>query len=116
MKRKWVVLAVGLLLAAAAAAGALASARDTPGVTNDTILLGGTAPLTGEASAAAGVAKGADAYFQYVDAHGGVNGRKITYRYVDDAYDPNQTVQAVRGLVQQDGVFAIFNTLGTNDN
>src|SRR3954468_15990994 len=116
MKRKSTLLAAAALAAAAAAAGALAFARDTPGVTSDTILIGGTAPLTGEASAAAGVAKGADAYFAYVNAHGGVNGRKIQYRYLDDAYDPAKTVQAVRQLVQQDQVFAIFNTLGTNTN
>src|SRR5580765_2894460 len=115
MKRTWILLAA-LAVAAAAAAGAIASASDTPGVTSDTILLGGTAPLSGEASAAAGVAKGADAYFQYVNAHGGVNGRKIKYTYLDDAYDPAKTVQAVRQLVQQDQVFAIFNTLGTNGN
>jgi branched-chain amino acid transport system substrate-binding protein len=115
MKRKWVLVA-GLVAATAVAAGALASAADTPGVTDGTILLGGTAPLSGEASAAAGVAKGAEAYFNYVNAHGGVLGRTIQYRYVDDAYDPTQTVQAVRGLVQHDNVFAIFNTLGTNSN
>src|SRR5438270_7051571 len=115
MKRQWIVLA-GLAAAAALAAGALAASFDTPGVSSDTIVLGGTAPLTGEASAAAGVAKGADAYFAYVNAHGGVNGRKIEYKYLDDAYDPAKTVQAVRELVQQDNVFAIFNTLGTNGN
>src|SRR5437867_10403514 len=115
MSRKLHVAAAALV-AAVAATGAGAARQGTPGVTSDTILLGGTAPLTGEASAAAGVAKGADAYFAYVNAHGGVNGRKIEYKYLDDAYDPTKTVQAVRELVQQDNVFAIFNTLGTNGN
>src|SRR5438105_1496904 len=114
MRRKAIFLAA--IAAVATAAGAFASALDTPGVSDSTILLGGTAPLSGEASAAAGVAKGAEAYFNYVNAHGGVVGRKVQYKYVDDAYDPAQTVQAVRGLVQQDNVFAIFNTLGTNNN
>ena len=45
------------------------------------------------------MAKGADAYFKYVNAHGGVNGRKIKYDYVDDAYDPSQTIQKTRELV-----------------
>ena len=44
------------------------------------------------------------------------NGRKITYKYVDDAYNPAQTVQATRKLVEQDKVFAIFNALGTEHN
>ena len=46
----------------------------------------------------------------------GVNGRKITYKFIDDGYDPSKTVQAVRQLVQQDQVFALFQTLGTNNN
>src|ERR671932_174923 len=116
MKRRWIFLAAGLLAAAAAAAGAFASARETPGVTDDTILLGGTAPLSGEASAAAGVAKGADAYFKWANAHGGVHGRKVVYKVLDDAYDPARTVPATRELVQQDQVFAMFNVIGTNPN
>jgi branched-chain amino acid transport system substrate-binding protein len=62
------------------------------------------------------VARGADAYFKYVNARGGVFGRKITYKYVDDGYEPQRTFLAVRQLVQQDGVFAIFNSLGTSNN
>ena len=59
---------------------------------------------------------GAKAYFDYVNANGGVFGRKIEYRYLDDAYDPSRTVQNVRKLVQQDSVFAIFNLVGTEQN
>ena len=77
-----------------------------PGCDAHSILLGGTSPLSGPASAYASVARGADAYFKYVNARGGVNGRKITYKYVDDAYNPAQTVQATRQLVEQDEVFA----------
>jgi branched-chain amino acid transport system substrate-binding protein len=51
-----------------------------------------------------------------VNAKGGVFGRKITYKYVDDGYEPQRTFLAVRQLVQQDGVFAIFNSLGTSNN
>jgi branched-chain amino acid transport system substrate-binding protein len=109
-----VAVAAVVLLAAASAAGARPVA--TPGVTSNSILVGGTIPLTGEAAAAAGVARGADAYFKYVNAKGGVFGRKITYRYLDDGYEPQRTFLAVRQLVQQDGVFAIFNSLGTSNN
>jgi branched-chain amino acid transport system substrate-binding protein len=109
-------LLLALAVAAVAAASALAGARQTPGVSDTEIKIGGTAPLSGEASSAQAVAKGADAYLKYVNARGGVNGRKITYTYLDDGYDPARTVQAVRQLVQQDGVFAVFNALGTNNN
>jgi branched-chain amino acid transport system substrate-binding protein len=47
---------------------------------------------------------------------GGVNGRRITYRFYDDAYNPAQTVQLTRKLVEQDEVFAVFNTVGTANN
>ena len=100
----------------AAVPGALARTGSDPGITPTSILLGGTAPLTGSASAFSSVARGADAYFKYVDARGGVNGRKIEYRYVDDAYNPALTVQATRQLVEQDKVFAIFNSVGTEHN
>ena len=98
----------------ALAGGASGATRTDPGVTPTSVLLGGTAALSGAESAYyAPVAKGAQAYFAYVNAHGGVNGRQIDYKVVDDAYDPAQTVQATRQLVQQDGVFAIFNSIGT---
>jgi branched-chain amino acid transport system substrate-binding protein len=109
-------LLAALALAGALATGAVAGSAADPGVSSTTILIGGTAPLSGEASSAAAVAKGADAYLKYVNARGGVNGRKIEYRYLDDGYDPGRTVQAVRQLVQQDQVFALFNTLGTSNN
>jgi branched-chain amino acid transport system substrate-binding protein len=99
----------------AALAGTTARAAD-PGVTPTSILLGGTAPLSGPASAYASVARGADAYFKYVDAKGGVLGRTITYKYVDDAYNPAQSVQVTRQLVEQDKVFAVYNSLGTEHN
>ena len=95
-------LALGAALAlfvTAALAGTTAGAAD-PGVTPTSILLGGTSPLSGPASAYASVARGADAYFKYVDAKGGVLGRTITYKYVDDAYNPAQSVQVTRQLVE----------------
>jgi branched-chain amino acid transport system substrate-binding protein len=70
-------------------------------------------PLTGDEVAYAAVARGAEAYFKYVNARGGVNGRKIEYRYVDDGYNPAETVRQTRQLVQEDKVFAIFNSVGT---
>jgi len=105
-----------LLLAGAIATGATAATSADPGITAKTILLGGTSPLSGPASAYASVARGANAYFKYNNARGGVNGRSIEYKFVDDAYNPSQTVQATRQLVEQEKVFAIFNSLGTEHN
>jgi branched-chain amino acid transport system substrate-binding protein len=103
------------------AAGALvlatvASGAGAPGVTSSEVLIGGTTPLSGAASAYQSVARGAAAYFRYVNAHGGVNKRKIKYIYKNDAYDPSKTIELTRELVQQDKVFAIFNSLGTEQN
>jgi branched-chain amino acid transport system substrate-binding protein len=109
-------LALGAVLAVPAAFAGGGRDQADPGITPTTILLGGTTPLSGPASAYASVARGADAYFRYVNARGGVLGRTITYRYLDDAYNPAQTVQATRQLVEQDRVFAIFNALGTEHN
>src|ERR1700694_5025884 len=61
------------------------------GVTKDTITIGATFPLSGTASAYAAVAKGMNAYFQYVNDKGGVNGRKITFTVVDDVYNEAHT-------------------------
>lgn len=90
--------------------GALAA---DPGVSPDEIVLGGTVPLSGPESAYAVVAQGAKAYFDYVNDKGGVLGRDVRYIYLDDAYDPAQTVQQTRVLVEQEKVFAIFNVVGT---
>jgi ABC-type branched-subunit amino acid transport system substrate-binding protein len=105
-----------LLLLALVLASTAGAASHDPGVTAKTILLGGTVPLSGEASAFGSVGPGAKAYFDYVNSQGGVNGRRIEYRYYDDGYDPVQTVQLTRKLVEQDKVFAIFNSVGTANN
>jgi len=110
MKRAALLVALALVSTAGAASTA------DPGVTAKTILLGGTVPLSGEAAAFGSVGPGAKAYFDYVNSKGGVLGRKITYVYYDDAYNPVQTVQLTRKLVEQDKVFAIFNSVGTANN
>ncbi len=116
MKRTSIL--IGVLGAALALTLPAAHGRQTadPGITGNSILIGGTTPLSGVASAYASVARGAEAYFKYVNARGGVNGRKITYKYLDDQYNASLTVQQTRQLVQQDRVFAIYNGLGTEHN
>jgi branched-chain amino acid transport system substrate-binding protein len=110
-RRLLIVCAAGALVLATVASGA-----GTPGVTSNQVLIGGTTPLSGPASAYQSIAKGAAAYFRYVNAHGGVNKRQIKYVYKDDGYDPSKTLDATRELVQQDKVFAIFDSFGTEQN
>jgi branched-chain amino acid transport system substrate-binding protein len=109
-------LALGLLAAAALALPSAGVSGGTPGITAKEILIGGTVPLSGPASPFGTVGPGANAYFKYVNAHGGVHGRKIRYLYRDDGYDPSRTINETRELVQQEKVFAIFNTVGTEHN
>jgi branched-chain amino acid transport system substrate-binding protein len=113
--RKRVVLACAVsAVVVAGTAGARPVAA--PGVTATEIRLGSSVPLSGEAAAGGSVARGSDAYFKYVNAKGGVFGRKIKFTYLDDGYDPSRAVTNTIRLVQQDQVFAMFSTLGTNNN
>jgi branched-chain amino acid transport system substrate-binding protein len=100
-------------IAAAAAALTLAVPAATPGVSPTTIEIGGTIPISGPAAAYGSVGRGADAYFKYVNVHGGVFGRKVAYKYLDDEFDVAKTIQLTRQLVEQDKVLAIFNSVGT---
>ncbi|MDP9795599.1 ABC-type branched-subunit amino acid transport system substrate-binding protein [Catenuloplanes nepalensis] len=85
-----------------------------PGVTDTEITVGTHMPLTGPASAGySQIAPATKAYFDFVNAAGGVHGRKITLNVKDDGYNPANTQQVVRELVLQDKVFAILNGLGT---
>jgi branched-chain amino acid transport system substrate-binding protein len=91
-----------------------AATASAPGITATQILIGSHQPLTGPAAPGySEIAPAANAYFQYVNAHGGIYGRKIKYTYLDDAYDPAKTTSVVHQLVLQDSVYAIFNGLGT---
>jgi ABC-type branched-subunit amino acid transport system substrate-binding protein len=85
-----------------------------PGITATTITIGSHQPLTGPAAPGySEIAPASAAYFAYVNAHGGVYGRKIVYKYLDDGYNPTTTSQVVHQLVLQDNAYAIFNGLGT---
>jgi len=114
---------VALLCAAALIAGSVAgcgngsksSPREpVPGVTDTEILVGSHQPLTGPAAPGySKIAPATNAYFDAVNAAGGVYGRKISYKFLDDGYNPANTQQVVRQLVLQDKVFALLNGLGT---
>ena len=91
-----------------------AATASAPGITAHQILIGSHQPLTGPAAPGySEIAPAANAYFQYVNAHGGIYGRHIKYTYLDDGYDPSKTVSDVHQLILQDNVYAIFDGLGT---
>jgi ABC-type branched-subunit amino acid transport system substrate-binding protein len=93
---------------------ATAQAESTPGVTSSQITIGATVPLTGPAAPGySEIAPAMNAVFDWVDAHGGVDGRKINYQYLDDGYNPSNTATLTRKLVLQDNVFADVGSLGT---
>ncbi len=105
--------AVGLALGVTVLS-APAGAESTPGVTSSSIAIGATVPLTGPAAPGYDeIAPAMNAVFDYVNAHGGVYGRKIHYTYLDDGYNPANTAQLTRKLVLQDNIFADIGSLGT---
>jgi ABC-type branched-subunit amino acid transport system substrate-binding protein len=116
MKRKsHRVLALGVVCAVAAAvAGCGSSSSSAPGVTATSVTFGTHQPLTGPAAPGySEIAPASKAFFDYLNAQGGINGRKINLVYKDDAYNPAQTVNVVHQLVLQEKVFGIFEGLGT---
>jgi branched-chain amino acid transport system substrate-binding protein len=113
MKKTFLLAAVSFAVATAVSATAGARPSATPGVTSKSILLEGTFPLSGPASSYAPIPAAMGAYFAYVNAHGGVSGRKINWRYDDDGYNPANTVQLTHKYVEQDHAFALVGGLGT---
>jgi len=128
-RRRWQAAAIVTVAALAAAACSSSSSSNStsssgssssaltasaPGITPTQILIGSHQPLTGPAAPGYDlIAPASAAYFSYVNAHGGVYGRKIVYKYLNDAYDPTTTASVVRQLVLQDNVYALFDGLGT---
>src|SRR6266436_3421245 len=107
------------LVVAWVAASLLASpalAADEPGVTATEIKIGGIFPFSGPASSIGLVGKGVVAYVQSINDRGGINGRKINYIAMDDAYSPPKAVEHARKLVESDEVAFIFSQLGTPGN
>ena len=117
--RKVVLLAAALVAALGVTASSATSAASETGVTARTVTIGGTFPLTGPASLYATIAPAMKAYFSYVnsrkgpDGKRGVYGRQIVFKYYDDGYNPANSVQLTRKLVEEDKVFAVVGSLGT---
>lgn len=115
------LITAGALVAACGAGGRPSSGSSSSGggaaqvgITKDTVTVGATFPLTGVAAPGySEIPTGAQAYFDYVNANGGVNGRKIKYIVRDDGYDPTTTSEVTNELVLKDQVFAMLGALGT---
>jgi branched-chain amino acid transport system substrate-binding protein len=115
------LMLVALVLVAAVGVTASTASAET-GVTPTSVKIGGTFPLTGPASLYATIPVAMKAYFSYINARRGpdgkrgVYGRQIIWNYKDDGYNPANAVIGTRQLVQQDKVFAIVGSLGTEVN
>ena len=105
-----------LALLAATSSGALAQKKYDTGATDTEIKIGNIMPYSGPASAYGVIGKTEEAYFNKINAEGGINGRKINFISYDDAYSPPKTVEQARKLVESDEVLFIFNPLGTPPN
>jgi branched-chain amino acid transport system substrate-binding protein len=112
--RRFAAIAALLFTLAACGGSAAPAAQTDVGITSNSILLGNTIALSGPAAAYGTIANASNAYFTYVNnTQGGVNGRKITYKILDDVYNPANTVPLTKQLVENDQVFAMFGGLGT---
>jgi branched-chain amino acid transport system substrate-binding protein len=104
------------LLAVALASTAQAQKKYDPGATDTEIKIGNIMPYSGPASAYATIGKTEQAYFNKINAEGGINGRKINFISYDDGYSPPKAVEQARKLVEADEVLLVFNPLGTPSN
>jgi branched-chain amino acid transport system substrate-binding protein len=114
--RLTIVSAAALAVLAASCSGALAQKKYDTGATDTEIKIGNIMPYSGPASAYGVIGKTEQAYFNKINAAGGVNGRKINFISYDDGYSPPKTVEQARKLVESDEVLFIFNSLGTPPN
>jgi branched-chain amino acid transport system substrate-binding protein len=108
--------ATAVIAFAATGGSALAQKKYDVGATDTEIRIGNIMPYSGPASAYGVIGKTEDAYFNKINAKGGINGRKITFISYDDGYSPPKAVEQARKLVESDEVLLIFNSLGTPSN
>ena len=105
-----------LVIAAFASSSVSAQKKYDTGATDTEIKIGNIMPYSGPASAYGVIGKTEQAYFNKINAEGGINGRKINFISYDDAYSPPKTVEQARKLVESDEVLFVFNPLGTPPN
>ncbi|HWO62939.1 MAG TPA: ABC transporter substrate-binding protein [Umezawaea sp.] len=117
-----IALASALVLAACGGAGetpansgGAQNGEPAPGVTDTEVVIGTHQPLTGPAAPGySKISVGSRAVYDYINDGGGINGRKITYKVEDDAYNPTKTVEVVKKLVLEEKIFAMVGGLGTS--
>lgn len=122
-KPSWMLKSVGLLAAAsllltgcAAGSGGADGAADE-GVEGDTITIGALLPLSGAAANYGPIYQGGiEAYVDYVNDNGGINGKKVELKVYDNGYDPAKSLASARKAVSEDDVFAFVSTPGTPVN
>lgn len=107
--RKWLVS----LAVIAFSGGLCAAENDGIDVANKTIKIGAYAPVTGPVSAYHQITDGLIAYFQHVNATGGIRGWKVNYMTLDDGYQPSQSMVVTKRLVENEKIFAIIGGIGT---
>ena len=109
-------LSAAIAVIAATGTGAIAQKKYDTGATDTEIKIGNIMPYSGPASAYGVIGKTQAAYFNKINAEGGINGRKINFVSYDDGYSPPKAVEQARKLVESDEVLLIFNSLGTPSN
>ena len=108
------VLSISAMLSVALSFSAVAAEKKYDQGASDTeIKIGQTVPYSGPASYGGTIGRIQSAYFDELNARGGVNGRKIKLISLDDAYSPPKTVEATRRLVESEGVLAMYFSMGT---
>jgi branched-chain amino acid transport system substrate-binding protein len=112
----WLTVAASVGIAAVVASPGAAQKKYDPGASDREIKIGNTMPYSGPASAYGEFGKTFAAYFNKINAEGGISGRKINFISYDDAYSPPKTVEQTRRLVESDEVLFIFGAVGTATN
>ena len=107
------IAALAATLIAFTSGSALAQKLSYTGASDTEIKIGNIMPYSGPASAYGVIGKTQEAYFNKINAEGGINGRKIKFISYDDGYSPPKAVEQVRKLVESDEVLVVFNPLGT---
>ena len=117
MNRRFAILAsVATVWAGAPVLAADAGRQYGPGVSDTEIRIGQTMPYSGAYSAAGAIGRTESAYFKTINAHGGINGRRVRFISLDDEYSPPKTLEQTRRLVEQEDVLAIVGSFGTPTN
>jgi branched-chain amino acid transport system substrate-binding protein len=110
------IAALATAVIALTSGAALAQKKYDTGATDTEIKIGNIMPYSGPASAYGVIGKTEQAYFNKINAEGGINGRKINFVTYDDGYSPPKAVEQARKLVESDEVLVVFNPLGTPSN